>query len=261
MRFGTIATLLLLGSSQAFGAFYYELSTSGPQRLAAYNGGGQFRGTLYDGTTQIGVYASQCVDFLNIFPPNTRYQVSVSNLTAAGMASTRWGSFDGPDSGGIGGEASDFDTSQTRLAGSNVYGALDRYRMASWLMTQMQQYTSNATSQNNPNRNAIQDVIWELMNPRGSSPQPPLYTGSGSLALVQSWWNQARTTGLSQSASFYSRFRIITENPILNTPGNGSTSYQEQLVRVLAPEPADVTVALALALVGYMCWRRRAVAA
>lgn len=255
-RSGLAFVGLLVGASQAFGAYYFQITTSLPERLATYNGGGQFRGTLYQDSTQLGVYASQCVDFLNVVPQNFRYQVSVNSITQADMANTRWGSWDAQNNG-TPGQANDFDTSLSRLPGANQYTAIERYMMSAWLMTQMQQFSSNPTSTGDANRNAIQDVIWELMNPAGSSPNPPLYTASGSLALVQSWWAQARTTGLGQDASFYAGFRIVTESPILNTPGTGSTTFQEQLIRVSTPEPADFALAISLGIVLYLCWRRR----
>lgn len=256
MRSALLGMVLLTGN-QAFGAYFYQLSTTSPERLATYNGGGQFGGSLYEGAsaataTLIGTYASQCVDFLNTFPVNTPFQVSVSSITAGDLANTRWGSWDGPDAGTTPGQSSDFDTDNSRLPGSDLYSALQRYMMAAWLMDQMQSYAASPTSTTNANRNAIQDVIWELMNPAGSSPNPPVYS---DVALVQSWWAAASSTGLSQGAGYYSNFRIITENPILNTPGTGSTSYQEQIVRV--PEPIDLTLALALCAVFWLVRRRR----
>lgn len=259
-----VVGVALLAGNQAFGAYFYELSTTGPERLATYNGGGQFRGSLYEGTTLIGTFASQCVDFLNVFPPNTPYQVSVSTLTAAGMANTRWGSWDGSDGGTTAGESTDFDTawSSARLdnAAGITYTALQRYMMAAWLMTQMQMYTASPTATTNANRNAIQDVIWELLNPQPSggtyTSSPPLYNGSAANdALVHDWWTAARTTGLAQGDGFYSQFRIITENPINNNDG----VYQEQIIRV--PEPVDITLALALIAVFWLVRRRRAVQA
>lgn len=262
-----VVSLALLAGNQAFGAYFYELSTTGPERLTTYAGGGQFRGSLYEGATAataslIGTFASQCVDFLNVFPPNTRYQVSVSTLSEAGMATTRWGSWDGSDAESTPGQSSDFDTawSSARLdnAGSIAYTALERYMMAAWLMTRMQQYTVSPSSSADPNRNAIQDVIWEVLNPQSSggiyTAPPPLFNGSSTNdALVQSWWTAARTTGLSQDSGFYSQFRVITESPINNTDG----VYQEQIVRV--PEPGDITLALALVAVFWLVRRRRVV--
>ncbi len=259
-----VVGLALLAGNQAFGAYFYELSTAGPERLATYNGGGQFRGSLYDGTTLIGTFASQCVDFLNVFPPNTRYEVSVSTLTEGGMATTRWGSWDGSDGGTTAGESSDFDTawSSARLDNAGIaYTALQRYMMAAWLMTQMQMYTASPTATTNANRNAIQDVIWELLNPQAASDgtytsPPPLFNGSAANdALVHDWWNAARTNYLGEGEGFYSQFRIITENPINNRDG----VYQEQIIRV--PEPVDITLALALIAVFWLVRRRRAVPA
>lgn len=261
MRFrNAVMGLVLLGGSQAFGAYFYELSTASPERLATYGGGGQFRGTLYEGATaatatQIGVFVSQCVDFLNTFPQSSLYQVSVNTLTQADMATTRWGSWDGPDGNSTPGEGTDFDTDSSRLAGADIYSALQRYMMAAWLMNQMQLYPASPTSTTNADRNAIQDVIWELMNPAGSSQNPPLF---GDVSLVNYWWVQAQTR-YSTSGTDYSQFRIITENPIRDTPGNGTTSYQEQIIRV--PEPVDFTLAAALLAVFYLCRRRKAVQA
>ncbi|MFN0172647.1 MAG: hypothetical protein ACKV22_40220 [Bryobacteraceae bacterium] len=169
------------------------------------------------------------------------------------MANTRWGSWDGPDADSTPGEGDDFDTDLARLASANMYSALERYMMAAWLMTQMQMYPSNPTAATDANRNAIQDVIWELMNPAGSSPNPPLFSDT---TLVNDWWVQAQDR-YNTDGTDYSQFRVITENPITNTPGNRTTYYQEQIIRV--PEPVDFTLAAALLAVFYLCRRRKAV--
>jgi hypothetical protein len=247
MKLFRIAVLgaLILGS-QAFAGTWIEV-TNGPGRITTYNGGGRFDAKLYD--SQTGTVATQsllvtCVDFLNVFNYGDRWEVNLTALDGSqSLANTRFG-------GALtnNGSAANFDNYQ------NQYDALDRYRMAAWLTSQLPNFADNTL-----NRKGIQGAIWFLLDPLGN-PNAPIDSQSGFLTNRAHWLNQAITVGLAQSADFFANYRVVTQVDV-SWLGDGKTTRYQEFITVVTPEPGTwAALGLALALVVWMARRRKTAA-
>jgi hypothetical protein len=236
LRFFSTFVLLALLAFPVSANTYFLTITSQVAGGAAAGGGGLFNASLYEdvGGSQGGLLEliqSQCIDYWNYFNYNETFRVRLSSLTQEDVSTyTRFGNFN--DTGGGGpGQPNDF---YHQLGGS--YGALDRYKMNAYLANLYLGYVG-ASSQI---RNALQSAMWELMRPKTYNAST-WYTSATPEHSTQYWLNQAVQYGLSQSASFYSQWRIITEFPLNNL---GGSKWQEHIVRVSVPEPATVALLL-----------------
>jgi hypothetical protein len=243
-----LSALLLAGStltSPALAGTWIEVS-NGPGRINTYNGGGRFDAKLYSSSsskTPLSSLYVTCVDFLNVFSYGNRWEVNFTKIDGSdSLANTRYG-------GALtnNGNANNFD----RYKG--VYNAMDRYRMAAWLTSKLPDYASSSS-----NRKAIQGAIWYLLDPIGT-PNAPKDGGSVWTSLHGNWLTQAITTGLSQSSSFYSQFRVVSQVNLTHLGNGYSTRYQE-FITTVTPEPAT-WAALALAMIAVIALARRRQAA
>ncbi len=229
-------------TSPMFAGTWIEVS-NGPGRITTYNGGGRFDAKLYDSAssqTPLSSLYVTCVDFLNVFGYGERWEVNFTKIDGSqSLSNTRYG-------GALtnNGNANNFDNFQ------GVYNAMDRYRMAAWLTSKLPDYLASSAD-----RKAIQGAIWFLLDPIGT-PNAPKDGGAVWTSTMSSWLTQAVTTGLSQSADFYSKFRVVSQVN-LTSLGNGySTRYQEFITTVVTPEPAT-WAALGIAMIAIVAFARR----
>ncbi|GAB4421536.1 MAG: hypothetical protein OHK0021_25140 [Bryobacter sp.] len=234
----------LFFAGQAFAGTWIEV-TNGPGRINTYNGGGRFDATVYssqNSTQSLGQLLVTCVDFLNVFSYGNRWEVNMTKLDGTDtLANTRYG-------GALtnNGNANNFDNYQ------GTYNALDRYRMAAWLTSQLPNYTSGSL-----NAKGIQGAIWYLLDPTGT-PNAPISGTTGFAANRMNWLNQAVNVGLAQSASFFANYRVLTQVNV-SWLGNGRTTRYQEFITVVTPEPSTyVALALALGFVVWMARRRKA---
>ncbi len=240
-----LSVLLVAGPVAALAGTWIQLSTTGPGRISTYAGGGRFDAKVYTDSTSTAPsdhLLVTCVDFLNVFSNGSRWEVNLTKLDGSeSLANTRYG---GAVNGG--GDAADFDHYNTSL------DALSRYQAAAWLTTKLADNAANALE-----RKAIQGAIWYLLDPV-SSPgimNAPVDGSSGWTAARTNWLNAAITTGLSQNAEFYSRFRIVSQVG-LSALGNGVNTRYQEFITTVTPEPA-AWAALALAIVACVAFSRR----
>jgi hypothetical protein len=243
MQLKSIVLSAILLSAPMLAGTWIEVS-NGPGRITTYNGGGRFDAKLYDSKTSQTALSSiyvTCVDFLNVFSYGERWQVNLTKIDGTqSLATTRFGGAVNNN-----GNANNFDNYK------GVYNALDRYRMAAWLTSQLPNYLASSN-----NRKAIQGAIWYLLDPLGT-PNAPKDGGSAWTSLHGQWLTQAITTGLSQSAAFYSQFRVVSQVNV-SVLGNGySTRYQE-FITTVTPEPSTwAALGLAMLCVVYFARRRK----
>ncbi len=228
-------------AGQAWAGTWIQVS-NGPGRITTYSGGGRFDAQLFNtasGGNPTGSLLVTCVDFLNVFSYGERWQVNFTRIDGSDtLGNTRFG-------GSLtnNGNANNFDNYQ------GTYNAMDRYRMAAWLTSQLPNHLGSSL-----NRQGIQGAIWYLLDPTGT-PNAPLSSTSGWFDNRNHWLQQAINTGLSQSESFYSRYRVVTQVGV-SWLGNGtSTRYQEFITEVV-PEPSTYA-ALAMGVLGVVCAVRR----
>jgi hypothetical protein len=242
----TLAAVLVL-TGQAWAGTWIEVS-SGPGRITTYNGGGRFDAKLYDSqssTTPLSSLLVTCVDFLNLFSYGNRWEVNFTKIDGTqSLANTRYGG-----ATNLGGAADRFDNYSTQ------YNALDRYRMAAWLTSQLPNYLGDRLE-----RQGIQGAIWYLLDPVGT-PNAPISSTTGFLTSRSSWLNQAITTGLSQDASFYSQYRVVTQVGV-SWLGDGVRTRYQEFITTVTPEPGTwAALAVALGAVLYFARRRQAATA
>jgi hypothetical protein len=171
-----------------------------------------------------------CDDFAhNIWVPYgppvyTGYTVNVSNITAGGLGSTRFGGVTSWTSVNIAGDATDSNTI------NNATTALARYQMAAYLTMQ---YHVLDNPSNNAYNNGIQEAIWTILDPTMAdptltSPAPLPNIGDPTSALKQAaqWYANPNS-----DKSFLASFRIIGEASMYNCVAGGPlcSGFQEQL--------------------------------
>lgn len=239
-----LSALLLTASaftSPVQAGTWIEVS-NGPGRITTYNGGGRFDAKLFSSSTSqtpISSLLVTCVDFLNVFSYGERWQVNFTNLDGSqSLSNTRFGGALNNN-----GNANNFDNYQ------GTYNALDRYRMAAWLTSQLPNYLASSND-----RKAIQGAIWYLLDPTGT-PNAPKDGGATWTALHANWLTQAINTGLSQSAEFYSQFRVVSQVNLTQLGNGYSTRYQEFITQVV-PEPST-WAALGIAMLALVVITRR----
>jgi len=240
-----LSAILLTSSaltSPVFAGTWIEVS-NGPGRITTYNGGGRFDAQLFDSASSQTPQSSllvTCVDFLNVFAYGERWEVNFTKIDGSdSLANTRYGGALNNN-----GNANNFDNFQ------GVYNALDRYRMAAWLTSKLPEYLGPSND-----RKAIQGAIWYLLDPTGT-PNAPKDGGAFWTPLMSNWLTQAIVTGLSQSESFYSQFRVVSQVNLTQLGNGYSTRYQEFITTVVTPEPAT-WAALGLAMIAVIAFARR----
>lgn len=240
-----LSAMLLTSSaltSPLFAGTWIEVS-NGPGRITTYNGGGRFDAKLYSSAssqTPLSSLYVTCVDFLNVFSYGNRWEVNFTNLDGSqSLANTRFGGTLTNN-----GNANNFDNFQGQ------YNALDRYRMAAWLTAQLPSFASGSS-----NAKGIQGAIWFLLDPTGT-PNAPKDGGAVWTSTMSSWLTQAVTTGLSQSAEFYSQFRVVSQVNLTQLGNGYNTRYQEFITTVVTPEPAT-WAALGLGMIALIAFARR----
>lgn len=192
-------------------------------------GGGRFR-ALLDG---VPVYV-YCVDFAHAFQYGQSYWVDVTPLTGDLAAETRYG--------GVPLDGWNY--------ANNQYTALQRYMMASWLVTQYAPYFAGwSSSANQFQAKGIQSAIWALLDPAGA-PYPP---SAGN----RSDWLTAAGNIIQQpdyddaSDPFYRYFRVVS-------PAGPTSLRPQEFIVVVTPEPASVFLfGGVLACVGLSAWASR----
>lgn len=224
------AALAILATCAQADPVQLIVQSSDPMVSVGGFGGGRFRALL--GNMPVYVY---CVDFAHTFQYGHSYWVDVTPLTGDLAAETRYGA--------------------VPLYGWNYangqYTALQRYMMASWLITQYAPYFADwSSSVNRYQAQGIQSAIWTLLEPRGAPTAP----NGGN----RNYWLQAVTTAIQQpdhddpADSFYRYFRIVS-------PAGPTALRPQEFIVVVTPEPASLLMlggVLGLLGVGILVRRR-----
>lgn len=185
-----------------------------------------------------------CVDFNNVIYVPGDYSAYLSTLTnGSDLSHTRFGSNTSWETITLS-DGNPNDT--TDSATINDAGALGRYQMAAFLITQYQ------TGQgNNAYNNGIQVAIWDILDPSSYGPAPNYANADDALELAAQWYANPNS-----NKSFLSDFVIISD-PSMTSDGAGNPlkcGFQEQLA--MLPEPRAIAwVPAALLMLGVL-WVR-----
>lgn len=177
-----------------------------------------------------------CVDFNNVIWVPGDYSAYLSTLTnGSDLSHTRFGSNTSWETITL----SDGDPNDaTDSATINNAGALGRYQMAAFLITQYQ------TGQgNNAYNNGIQAAIWDILDPSTYGTAPNFAKPDEALELAAEWYANP-----DSNKSFLSDF-VIVSDPSMTWNGTGNPlncGFQEQLAEL--PEPREMAWVLAALL-------------
>jgi len=165
-----------------------------------------------------------CVDFNNEIWVPGNYTADLSTLTnGSDLSHTRFGSNTSWETITIAGDTTDSGT-------INDAGALGRYQMAAFLVTQYQ------TGQgSNAYNNGIQAAIWDILDPSSYGLAPNFANPDPALELAAQWYANPNS-----NTSFLSNFVIISD-PSMTWNGAGNPlqcGFQEQLAEL--PEPREI---------------------
>jgi len=182
-----------------------------------------------------------CVDFNNIIYVPGDYSAYLSTLTnGSNLSHTRFGSNTSWETITLSGDATDSAT-------LNNAGALGRYQMAAFLITQYQTGQGNSTY-----NNGIQAAIWDILDPSSYGLAPNYANPDEALELAAEWYANPNS-----NKSFLSNF-VIVSDPSMTSNGTGNPlkcGFQEQLA--LVPEPREIAwVLAALLMLGLFSVRR-----
>ncbi len=232
-RFGLAAVVVLTCCAAVF-AGPVNLDTNS-YNFQLNNGGGGVSATINQ-TQNIEIF---CVDYANdIYVPQQGYSAyltpittgsDLSNTRFGGVSSSNWTQmntlFIDPTDAGI----------------INSAGALARYQMAAYLVSQY-----NLPGGNSASNNGIQQAIWDILDPKSFSAVYNTATDNAIVSAAQ-WYNgiKGNTTALN---NFLSNYRIVSDATMYSC-GTGLAKcggFQEQITVV--PEPRYV----ALMLVGLL---------
>ena len=217
--FSTVTALLFLALTASANPVTLDTLT---YNFPLTGGGGGSSGVI-DHTENVELF---CVDFANdIHVPHSGYSAWLSTLTTGSdLTHTRFGGNTSWTTITI----SDGDSNDTTDSGIiNAAGALGRYQMAAFLVTQYQQGQGS-----NAYNNGIQGAIWDLLDPKSSPAAPNFADANAALELAAEWYSNP-----SSDKSFLANFRIVSDTTMnWNGTGNPLTcGFQEQLTMV--PEP------------------------
>jgi hypothetical protein len=181
-----------------------------------------------------------CVDFANdIFVPHLNYPANVTTLTSgSNLNQTRYGGNTGWVSVApyITGDADDL----ADAAIIDATGALGRYQMAAYLVSQY-----NVPAGNTATNNGIQQAIWDILDPTtlpAGKVLPSIGNASNGLEAAAEWYNGTTQAFRDQ---YLANYRIISDAQNMgfcgaNLPLCGG--FQEQLTAV--PEPSHTALLL-----------------
>jgi hypothetical protein len=169
-----------------------------------------------------------CVDFNNEIWIPGNYTAYLSTLTnGSDLSHTRFGSNTSWETATV----SDGDSNDTTDSATiNNAGALGRYQMAAFLITQYQ------TGQgSNTYNNGIQAAIWDILDPSSYGSAPNYANPDAALELAAEWYANPNS-----NTSFLANFVIISD-PSMTWNGTGNPlkcGFQEQLAEL--PEPRAI---------------------
>ena len=225
----------------AISAFFFLTiaASANPNRLdtVSYNfalgDGGGGSSALLNLTQSIEIF---CVDFANtIIVPHNMYSANLSTITSGSDLSltrfggnTSWRTITIADDGTDGGSDDAADS-----AILNAAGALARYQMAAYLVSQY-----NLGAGNNAANNGIQSAIWAILDPSSFALAPVTADPSEALESAAGWFSS--TTAAARDA-FLANYRVVSDATMTHCGAPGTPlclGFQEQITTV--PEPRNV---------------------
>jgi len=170
------------------------------------DGGGGGMSVLLDGVSA----ESFCDDYFGGISWGTAYTANVSGMTStSNLSNTMFGGVT--------------NWQNTDIGGVTDPNALARYQMVGWLITQ---YNLSAVPADSPTNDAIQQAIWEILDPAGN----PAIANIATTVPVSTYLNAAGAwysgTTVGQRDSFLSGFEIVSDP---GTQNNGQP-FQEQII-------------------------------
>ena len=217
-------------------------------------GGGGGAAAQIDHTANIEIY---CVDFNNdIFVPATDYSAYLTPITTAAWAA---------DSS-LAGQTRFGHVVNWTSVNATIDAATDlqRYQMEAYLISKYDR--TNASDPNvNARNNAIQQAIWDILDPLGESasiPQPgstitsnPNYNPQSWLTAAGAWLTDSSSGAAVARENFLASYRVVSDaskptcsNALINC------GFQEQITTV--PEPRLLGLLLA-GLLGIVVFNSR----
>jgi len=243
---GQFAAVLVLISGVSRAAILDTISYNFP-----LGGGGGGASAQLDKGPAIEVF---CVDFANdIFVPHLNYPANVTTITSASnLNHTRYGGNTGWVSVApyiTGGDADD----AADAAIIDATGALGRYQMAAYLVSQY-----NIPAGNTAANNGIQQAIWDILDPTtlpAGKVLPSIGNASNGLEAAAEWYGSTTQVFRDQ---YLANYRIISDAQNMGFCGSNLPlcgGFQEQITAV--PEPSHTALVLiGLLFVGSMALRR-----
>lgn len=219
--------------------FLTVAASANPNRLdtIAYNfplgDGGGGSSAVLNLTMNIEIF---CVDFANsIVVPHNQYSADLSTLTSGSdLSLTRFGGNTSWRTVTINDDAVDLESDDAAdSAIINAAGALARYQMAAYLVSQFNLGGGNSTF-----NNAIQTAIWEILDPASYPVAPVTADPSDALESAAEWLSGTPSSGRD---SYLANYRIVSDSTMTNCHGAGTPlcyGFQEQITAV--PEPRGV---------------------